>query len=206
MIFSIKNEPYRKCGIQTLNPYCLAKLYTPNYDGVENPCGVPLNSGYNSCDTCVSNPGYLTNDPRLISGSHNGQRLVLNTPPYTSTIKLANIYSDPNLNLYGQKYTDYGSINAGQITYYNDKSIEDAFYSPVFANSATVTGYDEKDPMSSVRPYYDRNPVVQPALLKTVGENNDQLTWLRDSGEFREDIISKQMRRINRQKYTARWF
>ena len=193
-VFNIDNNPWPKHGYQYINPYCIQKLYDSSFQTIKNPACSPHESTY------------VTNDPRLISGSHNGQILTLDRPPLNSSVKLKDVYTNPQLKYYGDKYTDYNSINAGQILYYNDKSIEDPFYTPVFVNGSKVVSFMEKDPMGAYKPYYNRYPLIEPNLLRTRGDTNGELTWIRDSQEFREDIISKQMDKMNKTRYATRWF
>ena len=70
-----------------------------------------------------------------------------------------------------KNYKDYRDINAGQITYYIDKSIEDAFYKPIYENNAFDTGYLYKDPMGGIKPQYERNPVIWDNVLNTKRDN-----------------------------------
>ena len=104
-------------------------------------------------------------------------------------------------------YSSYLDVNAGDILYYVDKSISDAFSTPVYANPAYSKGYILVDPMGGIRPQYDRCPVKNPNLLQTKKDNFDyKLSWLQDSNEFREDLIARQQRTNNEQIYSTRYF
>ena len=60
--------------------------------------------------------------------------------------------------------------------------------------------------MGSFKPQYVRTPVKKQNLLETRNNNNHgELTWMRDSQETRENLLSSQMSTINRQKYSSRW-
>ena len=151
--------------------------------------------------------GYLSNDPRLISAIRGGQKLVLDNPPINGgQIKLKDIYTEPTMQNYGQKYNCYEDIKAGDIIYYIDRSIEDAFIPEIFQNNAYDTGILYQDPMSSLKPQYERQPVYRNNLLDTKKDTyNHGLSWLDDSCEQREDLIALQMKKQNKHKYSARW-
>jgi hypothetical protein len=106
---------------------------------------------------------------------------------------------------YGKKYNDYSDVKAGQIVYYIDKSIEDANYLPVYTNNAYVKGVMYKDPMDGMNPQYIRTPVIKTDLLDTKNNKTNQLSWIRDSLESREDLINLQQQKYNKQKYSSRW-
>lgn len=149
---------------------------------------------------------YASNDPRLISIFHNGQLLTLDVPPQTDGVKLADVYDDKLTN-YGQKYKGYEDVNAGQISYYVDKSISEPFFQPIFARNARMFATLYQDPMGSMKPQYDRQPLNRFNPIDTKNRvYYGGLSWIEDSCESREDIISRQMRKTNQQKYSARWF
>ena len=59
--------------------------------------------------------------------------------------------------------------------------------------------------MGSMKPQYIRVPIVHTNFLDTKSNNSGQLTWIRDSNESREDLLSFQMSKNNREKYSSRW-
>lgn len=149
---------------------------------------------------------YASSDPRLVSSSHNGQVLTLDRPPIDDSMQLKDICSDKNLNCYGQNYRNYFDVNAGQIMYYVDGSISDPFFTPVFSTQARVFSTVYKDPMGSLKPHYYREPLKCNNPLDTTHDTYvGGLSWMQDSDSFREDIMSKQMSRINQQRYEPRW-
>lgn len=193
--FKEQIEPRNIKGYTNLNPYCIDKLYDKSYEKVECP---------NDLDGC--NTVYASTDPRLVSSFHNGQVLTLDRPPINEDVKLCDIYTNPNMKYYGQKYNSYSDVNAGQILYYIDKSIEDAFYEPVYTNNAHMTGTLYVDPMGSYKPQYDRVPVYNDDFLNTNRNNfRGGLSWIEDSQESREDLIALQQRTHNQSKYSTRW-
>lgn len=182
-------QPDNKTGFKTLNP----QLAQENYD-----------TGFQKIK-CGNKTVYVSNDPRLID-SARGQVIPLDLPPDDGSVKLSEVYTDPRLKEYGKFYKNYSDISAGQITYYTNNSIEDAFFRPVFTTSA----YDMKslyqDPMSAMRPQYDRFPIKNNDHVTSKKTNYQyNLSWMDDSVEQREDIISRQMRKQNEQKWSARW-
>ena len=138
---------------------------------------------------------------------HNGQSLVLDVPPTDEDIKMKDIYTDPRLNYFGQRYNNYSDINAGQILYYVDRNIEDSLFQPLFENPAEVDGKLYKDPMAGIAyPEYNRTPIFNTNVLKTRNRTYTHgLSSIDDINEFREDIIHKQMRVNDRQRYTTRY-
>jgi hypothetical protein len=196
-LFKEQIEPRNISGFIELNPFCMNKNFDKSFEKIE--CK----------DECLNgNPKiiYASTDPRLISPMHSGQILTLDRPPVNENIKLADIYTDPNMKYYGEKYTSYSDINAGQINYYIDRSIEDAFYQPIFENNAYVKGELYKDPMDSMKPQYNRTPVYNDNFLNTKRKNyRGKLSWIEDSNEQREDIMALQQRKNNQMKYSSRW-
>ena len=149
----------------------------------------------------MDNPNFYNSDPRLISVSHRGQPLLLDRPPIQSSMK--EIAKSERLNGYGQKYKSYSDINAGQIAYIIDKSIQDPYFSPNFNNSSIVTKSLYQDPMGALKPRYlrvpfrDANPIGQPLRNNYVG----CLSFMEDSLEQRENIMASQMSVHNQQRF-----
>jgi hypothetical protein len=192
-IFKHQIEPRNIHGFVNLNPDAIREQYDKSFSKV-------------MCEN-TKQVVYTSSDPRLISSTHGGQVLGLDKPPINGgQIKLADIYTDPTLQNYGKQYSSYMDVNAGDIVYYIDKSIQDAFYKPVYENNAYDTGVLYKDPMGAMKPQYERQPILGNNVLNTKRENYQYgLSWLSDSIEQREDLISKQQLKNNQQKYSARW-
>ena len=134
--------------------------------------------------------------------------LKLDRPPYRSTYFLTNnnVRPQPGMSIYCPEYRDYGrnyatysDINAGQITYYIDPKIEDAYFSPNFTIPAKVEGVMYRDPMGSLKPTYVRKEVMTP------NECYNPLSFIRDSAVHREDIMAGQMAQMNQMKWSARY-
>ena len=99
------------------------------------------------------------------------------------------------------KAKEYNSLNemvGGNIYYHvNERPIKEIFSAPVFTNKSRITATRYIDPMGSFKPEYNR----------TQYENNNvgQLTWIQDSCEWREDLISRQQRKNNQSEYDPKW-
>jgi len=161
----------------------------------------PINSGLNGCSETV----WCAADPRL-TDSARAQHINLDKPPLDSTPNLKDIYLDSRLNKYGQDYKSYADITAGDIRYYIDPSISDPMIRPIFAKSANIDGWVYQDPMGGLNPQYVATPEVCADLLNTNRKDYDgTLSFLRDSSDFRENLIFSQMSLPLKMKWESRW-
>ena len=187
-------QPTQKSGYTILNPQVTTDNYAPGFR--TSHCNVP------GCPKTQ----YVSNDPRLISSLHNGQVLHLDRPPTDGAVPINETMTDTSLDGYGQNYKSYSDINAGYITYYVDKSMEDPYYLPLFGTSASTQSVLYKDPMGSFKPEYTRTPLTS---TNPVGPTRSHyqgcLSWIEDSTNHREDLLSKQMSKINEQRWEPRW-
>lgn len=184
-----------KKGIVELNPQYYSSKLQPMFDQID--CCGPCQTG---------DKPWISTDPRLYDPIR-ADYLLLDRPPISGQVKMKDIY---NLNP-SQHYTtgqgkSYETTFDGQIGYYIDKSIEDPYFSPVFNQQSNVTSYVYKDPMGAMKPHYDRVPVVayNPVTI-TRACVPEKLTFLADTGSFREDIIASQQAKNNQSKYSSRW-
>jgi len=143
-VFNNTVLPNENKGYKYINPQAFSDKYSQNF--IYSP--VPCNTS--SCNKKV----YVTDDPRLISVAHGGAVLGLDRPPLTSSVKLNTLNTDKSLNNYGTGYKTYSDINAGDITYYINKSLQQPYYKPVFETPANVTSVLFRDPMGSYKPNY----------------------------------------------------
>jgi hypothetical protein len=132
---------------------------------------------------------YIADDPRLIDVMRGGYKMQLDRPPIDSCVCDVN---SPVLNIYGKPYHNYKDIHEGQIMYYVDNSIKDPYFEPVFFNKAFITKNMYTNPMGLVTREYNRTPL---------NTKKQGLSFINDSTEFREELMSLQMRTINAQKY-----
>ena len=148
---------------------------------------------------------FTSNDPRLID-VQRGQRVAINSPPFNSAMNLRQIYTDSRMKEYGKNYRSYRDINTGQIVYYVDKSIESAFFEPNFVTKAQMKATLYRDPMGEIKPQFERYPIEKVNHLNTTKcEYDGGLSWISDSQEFRQDLMSYQMRKNNQQRWSPMW-
>ncbi len=151
---------------------------------------------------------YFAQDARLFDPRRNSL-MKLNRPPFSSNFFTTNnddipadffsIYQ-PEFNEYGAKvYQGYGDIKTGDILYYINHEIQDAYHQPNFTIPAQVEGVLYKDPMGALKPTYVRTLVQKP------DEKYNRLSWIRDSAFFREDIMAGQSAQRNQQRWGPRW-
>jgi hypothetical protein len=199
-IFKINIEPSKEELPNNIkNNY---KIYNPN---IFKNSSAPDFGKYTIYENGKPREVAMSMDPRLVS-AWRGLRYPLDQAPIDETVQLKNIYSK-DLNEYGKRYKDYSDINAGDITYYNNKSIEDAFFKPVFGEQAQTIGIMYKDPMGAMKPEYKRIPLkaTDPLTQNTCNYKPYCLSSIQDSQTFRESIMASQMAQQNQTKYTARW-
>jgi hypothetical protein len=193
--FRFDIEPRNEQGYKNLNPVVMKGKFSDDFQRIECP-------GIRGCPKIQ----YASTDPRLVSAAHSGQVLTLDRPPMNSTPDLTQISTDKNLDGYGQGYRTYSDIDGGQIMYYIDKSTQDPFYSPNFSTSARALGTLYRDPMGAMKPQYDREPLKCNDPLNTTKDHYDGgLSWIQDSQEHRQDLLSLQMRKRNQERFEPRW-
>ena len=180
-------------GFSILNEKNFSNGYSPDFRSIE--CDGPRG--------CNAGKKYISGDPRLVDPRRAGA-LQLDRPPISSSMKLKDLSVDKSLNNYGQNYATYSDINAGQIVYYVDKSIQDPYYSPNFPTTTKVNASLYQDPMGSLTPQYDR-VVDYDNHINSMKSNETELNSIADTNAFREDLMERQMSRINEQKWSSRW-
>lgn len=194
--FKVQTEPTRKSGKILLNPGVVSDNKFDNTFNTINEKDCPGSA-------CIGTT-YLNSDPRLYS--QGGTWLQLDKPPLNSSTKLSTLTTDKSLDCYGQGYTSYADVNAGQCLYYISKDREDAFYEPIFSKKAHSVGTMYKDPMGSMKPQYDRIP-YNPILDTKSCDDTDEYcsSFIKDTMFHREDLIALQMRRHNQERFAPRW-
>lgn len=180
--FKVGVEPEDKKGYDLINPQVYTQSYSKDFDKITCPKG-------QQCEGTT----YSSWDPRLFN-SPRFQYITLNQPPIDDSVMLKNIYKE-KLRNYGKNYKTYSDINAGQIMYYTNKSLDGAFFKPIFSEPANVSSKVYVDPMGAVKPEYDRTVInpVNPVTSNSCNYNPYGLSWIKDSQEHRADIISSQM-------------
>lgn len=194
--FKTQIEPTNKSGYFYFNPKIQQKV-SSNYNIIDP----------SKCQSNCSQKTFLNSDPRLYN-SPSATWLQLDKPPMDGNVKLSEIYTNTDLDEYGKAYKSYHDINAGQITYYNDKSIEDAYYEPVFSEPAKTVGFLYKDPMGNIKPQYTR---ISNYTYNTVSTKPSNVagkfcsSFVKDTNFAREEIMALQQRKNNEQRYNPRW-
>ena len=162
--------------------------------------------GFDKVD-CKTNstPTYISTDPRLYN-SARAEYLHLDRPPIDGNIKLKDIYNK-NLNHYSLSSKPYTEIDDGQISYYIDDSIANAFHKPVYSEQSTQITNLYQDPMGSIKPEYNREALINTENPTTTLRKDfpEHLSFIQDTQSFREDLTALQQRKNNQTKWSARW-
>lgn len=186
-------QPRNEEGWYALNPQLYTEKQAKDFDMVPCKIGNP------------TEPQWISPDPRLFS-STRADYLVLDRPPMTGKVRLADIY-DKKWDNYGKTIEPYTDVRDGDITYYIDKSIAPAFYKPVFSEPAEETLNLYKDPMGAYKPEANRTPILNTNNPTTTRAPCYPycLSSLQDSQSYREDLMALQQRKHNQEKWTVRW-
>lgn len=199
-VFKVKDEPNVRNGNILLNSSVVAdNKFSQDFRRIDSK----------SCPGS-SCPGitYQNSDPRLYNAA-GVTWLQLDRPPLDSSVKLRTLNTDKSLNGYGQGYRTYSDINAGEILYYVDKELTDAFFEPLFSKKATTIGTMYRDPMGAMKPQWERFPKEKydPILCDKSRVADEFCTsFMKDTQYHREDLLARQMRKRNEQRFETRWF
>jgi hypothetical protein len=209
-LFKLQQEPDDDCNSRKscdrLNSPNILRLNESVYSDKTNNTYNAINS-----ENCINSPcegtTYFNSDPRLYNAAA-GTWMQLDSPPVQVTNKIDSLNTDSSLDFYGQRYRSYADVNSGQILYYIDKEIENAFYKPIFSKKVTDIGFLYKDPMGNLKPEYNHVPNEKYDRINgdpcdVAGEYG--LSWMKDTQYHREDLLAKQMWKQNQEKYSARW-
>lgn len=133
-------------------------------------------------------------DSRLVDERHSYNMLLNERPSQFVYDKFNdNVSGNPSLKNYGKNYTSYSDVTGGQIRYYIDKDLSEPFFNPVYGMTSKSTGMVYKDPMDNLVPSYNKE------YSTDLIENG--LSFINDTTKFRDDIISRQQRINNSQRY-----
>lgn len=121
----------------------------------------------------------------------DGARVGLDRPSTTGSVPLSQIYKNPLLD----RYTPY-NMDKGQIQYYIDNSIKDAYYKPVFDIPSKTVNVAYVDPMTSFKPHY-----ILDINQKSI-DNYSPYSWIRDSTFYRENLMASQQAKYNQERIT----
>lgn len=189
-------QPFHQKGWTELNRQVLTNKLDPSFGKLPKGCNSPA-----GCEA----PSYVSADPRLFS-STRADYTVLDRPPINGNVPLNDIYN-PKWNHYSRTFEPYETIGDGQIEYYVDTSIQNAYFDPNFTTKAHEVGVLYRDPMGSIKPEYSRLPIfnTENPVTRCKGEYMYCLSWMDDSTAQREDILSYQMRKRNQERWETRW-
>lgn len=162
------------------------------YDFVENQQGIPY--------------AWKGTNP-LLMDQVRGYPLLLDRPNFTGEVPVGNVPHDeiytPYYSRYGKYYSNYNNITGGQIQYYVDSSIADPYFKPNFVTPAKVTYVAKVDPMGVYRFDYNRDSLQPYSWNMCKKDECDSFTH--DTLEFRQELMEKQMRPRNEQRWSNRW-
>jgi hypothetical protein len=115
-------------------------------------------------------------------------------PP--GSINFEDIY-DPRFSSYGDPYRSYSDVNLGLVQYYY--SDIDAYRMPNFISRSNVDQVDFRNPQGQIWPYYNRDTSVDEVRAHVENQTTaDELF-------HREDMMSLQMDKINRERWQTRF-
>ena len=145
----------------------------------------------NNSNCSQSDIVYYSPDPRLINAV-TSDRLLLDTPPYDTSIHLSDIYNE-NLRNYGKNYNSYKDINTGQIIYYINNRND-----PIFNIDDIKTVYT--NPMGSTYQEFCNIPKIQNnPLTDTINPTNGLcFPYMNDTMKIREDATCYAQSNINK--------
>lgn len=144
--------------------------------------------------------GYISMDPRTYD-SVRQQYLVFDTPPLKvkNTQPLQDIYSTSN-NVQTGFIHSYKDFRGGNIIYYKDIDSDIPYTNPVYTIQSYMRPTIIEDPMGQTSTIYQRIPIPN-EIEKSSAYRFDQ-----DQMEFREDLISLQSQKMNKNNYEAYHF
>jgi hypothetical protein len=136
---------------------------------------------------------FLTSNPKAFDAPR-ATRGRLDIPSQIPGINEYNMYTEPSLLNYhaGSNYAWYP--NNAEITYYVDRSIQAPFFGPNFGGEGggRIWYEDYTDPMDSWKPHFYHTQACP--------ENVSRLSFINDTTFFREDLMSRQMAKINQKR------
>lgn len=141
--------------------------------------------------------GYLSMDPRMYNAARQ-QYLLLDVPPLKvkNTSPMTDIYGDKN-NVRDGYISSYENIRGGNIIYYKDYGNNLPYTSPLYNIQSYMKPSVLTDPMGQTSTIYKRIPI--PSEIEKISD----YSFDRDQMEFREDLMSLQSQRMNKNSYDS---
>ena len=209
-------ERYKKAKEMYTHPYPQNKLLldTMSPERLANPSYCPYNNQCENNETYTylnkrgvepspffektSDGTYKSTvpDDRLYDTSRN-YNMKLDIPPIQVfyDLKHDNMDGSKKLHNYGRGYTDYKSVNAGEIQYYIDKDIADPFFAPVYGMPSKTTAYAWDDPMGTTKVQFEKK------FDNSRQKHTNMLSSVEDTTKHRDDIMARQQRTHNERRY-----
>ncbi len=196
------NQPFFASQHQPVKETSTPRIYPLNKMGLRlDATAIPVKTHMNNCKQ-----GWIHQNP-ITFDSPRGIQTVFNAPPLVGSVNVGNVCHDeiytPEFSKYGKGYRNYMDISSGQIIYYMDDATRHPYINPVFSTPAYVNSTLFVDPMGQVKPQYDRVPAVDYSWNKPYTDACDSFSH--DQLEFRQDIISRQQRKNNQQRFEYRF-
>lgn len=146
--------------------------------------------------------GWESLDPRTFN-SPRAQRLSFDRPPIKTknTSPLEKIYTKENVaGVHAGFYPSYKAMKGGNIIYYSDKASSAPYEFPNYVIPSKVTPTIFTDPMETKSTIYTLEPMFE--------KNNNIFPYSfdQDQAKFREDIMSRQSRNMNKNSYASYYF
>jgi hypothetical protein len=194
--FKYSKTPQNNTGYSILNPNSVQNKYVSDFDKIK----------------VDGKDAYITSiqDGSVKSNMHNGQYTIVDVPYRDSGVSLNQmdkIYTDKFLNNYSTGYKNYSEIEGGDIIYYVNKSNQEPFFSPIFSESSdfNTTSIMYKDPMGSLKPQYIRHSNKPTNKINERINFDSGLSWIEDTNEHREDLLARNIQKLNQNRWDARW-
>lgn len=154
---------------------------------------------------CQGQPAYQGTNPKLMDAVR-GQPLFLDRPHFTGALPVGNVEHDQiytkDIDKYGGVYKNYEAMRGGSIQYYVDSTTADAYVSPNYTQPRPVNKQLFQDPMGVVKPMYFRQEECDQSWNTCRPEPNSSTF---DTLLYRQDLMERQSRVRNQQKWSARW-
>jgi hypothetical protein len=195
---SYSSEPFKIDSVNThrpfkfINPSVYTNKFDKNFERVRVSYPENKNVWINSIDD------------GKVKSQHDGSLIRLDNPPLDTEVKfkdLDRIYIDKNFNNYKTGFLHYKDIEAGEILYFIDTRNKNPYHTPIFTGDYDTDLMIYKDPMGSSKHHYNREQNDKKNNIHKQTNFKYGLSWLEDTNEQREDIISRQMYKRNQTRY-----
>jgi len=176
----------------------VGKLAAPVLRGALNPQVYRQAEGFVAVNgQCDNRTAYTTRDARLVD-SARGMQTYIDRIPSESSVWMGDVYNPAYVpDSYARQPTWYGDIADGSITYYIDPDVAPAFRKQVYNIDGVSDVQLFTTPMGKVEPVFTLIP------RQSTFNNVCKDSRTRDQLLFRNDLMSRQQRVHNKQRYEA---